>query len=238
MHKLVVLYGQPTDPEHFRRYYVETHLPLAAKLPGLKASRYSFDVVGLGAEGPSPYFCIYEGEFADAAAMAAAMDSEIGKQVGADTANYATGGLTIVNYAAESAGPGRPAIPATAEEAFEAGMEVRRDMFGAPGADDQIAAATDFTMPMQDMVTRYCFGEVWQRPQIDRKTRSMMTMAMLVALARPNELRTHVRGAIANGATVEEIREVLLHTMIYAGVPAAVDSFRNANEVLKEMGLA
>lgn len=235
MHKLVVLYGHPKDPEHFRRYYVETHLPLAAKLPGLKASRYSFTVAGMGAE--SPYFCIFEGEFATEAAMAAAMKSEIGRQVAADTANYASGGMTLLHYPAESAGPGRPGTPATREEAFEAGLEVRRDMFGAAGAEDQIAAATDFTRPMQDMVTRYCFGEVWQRSQIDRKTRSMMTLAMLVALARPNELRTHVRGAIANGATVEEVREVLLHAMIYAGVPAAVDSFRNAAEVLKEMGL-
>lgn len=235
MHKLVVLYGQPKDPEHFRRYYVETHLPLAARLPGLKASRYSFAVEGLGE--PSPWFCIFEGEFATEAAMTAALQSEIGRQVAADTANYATGGLTILHYPAESAGPGRPDVPATRDEAFEAGLEVRRDMFGAAGAEDQIAAATGFTRPMQDLVTRYCFGEIWQRPQIDRKTRSMMTLAMLVALARPNELRIHVRGAIANGATVEEIREVLLHAMIYAGVPAAVDSFRNAAEVLREMGL-
>ena len=235
MHKLVVLYGHPKDPEHFRRYYVETPLPLAAKLPGLKASRFAFDVAGVGAD--SPYFCIFEGEFANAAAMAAAMESEIGRQVHADTENYATGGLTVLHFDTEAAGPGRPGIPATAEEAFAAGLEVRRDMFGAAGAEDQIAAATDFTGPMQDLVTRYCFGEIWQRQHIDRKTRSLVTMAMLVALARPNELRTHVRGAIANGATPTEIRELLLHTMIYAGVPAAVDSFRNAAEVLKEMGL-
>ena len=235
MHKLVVLYGHPKDPEHFRRYYEETHLPLAARLPGLKASRYSFDLAGVG--GDSPYFCIFEGEFASAAAMGAAMESEIGQKVHADTANYATGGMTIVHFDTTAAGPGRSGIPATSEEAFEAGLEVRRDMFGAAGAEDQIAAATDFTGPMQDLVTRYCFGEIWQRQHIDRKTRSMMTLAMLVALARPNELRTHVRGAIANGATPAEIREVLLHAMIYAGVPAAVDSFRNAAEVLKEMGL-
>lgn len=235
MHKLVVLYGHPEDPEHFRRYYVETHLPLAARLPGLKASRYSLSLAGM--DGDSPYFCVFEGEFASAEAMAAAMNSDIGKAVAADTANYATGGLTLLHGPVTAAGPGGTDSPATREEAFQAGLEVRRDMFGAAGAEDQIAAATAFTAPLQDMVTRYCFGEVWQRAFIDRKTRSMMTLAMLVALARPNELKTHVRGALANGASVEEIREVLLHAMIYAGVPAAVDSFRAAGEVLRELGL-
>ena len=96
MHKLLVLYNAPKDPAHFRKYYAETHVPLAAKLPGLKSHRYSFNVAGLGA--PSPYFCIFEAEFADAAAMGAAMASDLGKQVGADTANYASGGFTIVHY--------------------------------------------------------------------------------------------------------------------------------------------
>jgi 4-carboxymuconolactone decarboxylase len=120
---------------------------------------------------------------------------------------------------------------------YEQGMALRRDMFGRAGADDQIDAATDFTAPMQDMVTRYCFGEVWHRPLLDRKMRSMLTLAIVATLSRPAQLKAHVRGAIANGVSKEEIREVFLHTMIYGGVPAAVDSFGLAAEVLKELGL-
>ena len=87
------------------------------------------------------------------------------------------------------------------------------------------------------MVTRYCFGEVWARPLLDRRTRSMLTMALLVALNKPNQLKGHVRGAVKNGLSKDEIREVLLHSMIYAAVPAGVDSFNHATEVLKELGL-
>ncbi len=96
MHKLVVLYSHPASPDAFRRYYTETHLPLAAQLPGLKASRHAFDVAGVGA--PSPYFCVWEGEFDSAQAMGAAMESDIGKAVAADVANYATGGVQILHY--------------------------------------------------------------------------------------------------------------------------------------------
>jgi uncharacterized protein (TIGR02118 family) len=99
MHKIVALYNPPKDPAHFQKYYTETHLPLAAGLPGLKASRHSFSIQGAGA--PSPYFCIWEGDFADAAAAGAAMTSEIGQKVAADTANYASGGVTIVHYTVE-----------------------------------------------------------------------------------------------------------------------------------------
>lgn len=120
---------------------------------------------------------------------------------------------------------------------FAAGMDVRRDMFGPAGAEAALAATTDFTLPMQDLVTRYCFGEVWNRPPLDRKTRSLLTLAILGTLVRPNQMKVHVRGAIANGASKDEIREVLIHVMIYAGVPSAVDSFGIAAEVLKEMGL-
>ena len=122
-------------------------------------------------------------------------------------------------------------------DVFTAGLEVRRQMFGVAGADDQIRAATDFTGPLQDMVTRYCFGEVWNRPGLDHKTRSMLTIALLTALGKQNQLRVHVKGAIQNGVSKEEIREVLMHSMIYAGVPAAVDSFATATDVLKQMGL-
>jgi len=120
---------------------------------------------------------------------------------------------------------------------YAAGLAVRRHMFGVAGADQQIEAATDFTRPLQNMVTRYCFGEVWNRPALDHKTRSMLTLALLTALGKQNQLRVHVKGAIQNGVTKEEIREVLMHSMIYAGLPAAVDSFATTTEVLKQMGL-
>lgn len=126
---------------------------------------------------------------------------------------------------------------ATTQEIFDAGLNVRRDMFGPPGADQAIDNATEFTKPLQELVTRYCFGEVWNRAPLDRKTRSMLTLAIVCTLGKPNQLKIHVRGAIANGVSTEEIREVLLHTMIYAGVPAAVDAFGHASEVLKDMGL-
>jgi 4-carboxymuconolactone decarboxylase len=129
---------------------------------------------------------------------------------------------------------GKPKGP---EDAFAAGLAIRRDMFGVEGAERQLEAATDFTRPLQDMVTRYCFGEVWTRPHLDRKTRSMLTLALLTALGKQNQLRVHVRGAIENGVSKEEIREVLMHSMIYAGLPAAVDSFATTTEVLKQMGL-
>ena len=241
MHKLMVLYGPPADPEHFRRYYTETHLPLAARLPGLLSMRHSFSVEGV--RGPSPFFCIFEAEFADSAALDAAMSSPAGQAVAADVGNYATGGVTIVHHepqAGQPAGPSRPALGedgTTHRDTFAAGLQVRRDMFGPGGADDQIAAASAFMAPMQDFVTRYCFGEAWTRPELDRKTRSMLTLATLLALGKPNQLKVHVRGAIANGVSVDEIREVLLHGMIYAGVPASVDAFINAAEVLKELGL-
>ena len=123
------------------------------------------------------------------------------------------------------------------DDRFERGLAVRRDMFGPEGAEKQIEAATEFTRPMQDLVTRYCFGEVWNRPLLDRRTRSMLTLGMLVALGKPHEVKTHVRGAIANGVSKEEIREVLVHSMIYCGVPASVEAFRSAAEVLKDLGL-
>lgn len=120
---------------------------------------------------------------------------------------------------------------------YQAGLELRRAMFGPGGADQQIEAATEFTAPMQEMVTRLCFGEVWHRAPLDRRTRSMLTIAMLVALGKPNQIKVHVRGAIANGVSKEEIREILLHGMVYCGVPASVDAFLAAGETLRDMGL-
>jgi 4-carboxymuconolactone decarboxylase len=120
---------------------------------------------------------------------------------------------------------------------FARGIEVRRAMWGFEGADGQINAAGDFIWPLQEVVTKYCFGQTWTRPKLSRKIRSMITMAMLVAMARPHELKVHVQGAIANGVTREEIQEILLHAMVYAGIPRGVEGFRAAEEKLKEMGL-
>jgi len=208
-------------------------------LPGLLSSRYTFETEGVGAA--SPYFCIWEGEFASGEAMAAATQSPIGQQVAADVANYATGGVTILHYDMQSPshgpnGANQPSSAANAET-FAAGLQIRREMFGPALADQVLASATDFTYPLQEIVTRYCFGEVWTRPPLDRKTRSLLTLAILVALNKPVQLKGHVRGAVANGATKDEIREVLLHAMIYCGVPAGVDSFNHAAEVLEDLGL-
>ena len=122
------------------------------------------------------------------------------------------------------------------DESFRTGMQIRREMFGPAGSDDRYAQTTDFNRPFEDVVTRYCFGDTWSRPGLDRKTRSLITLAALTAMVRPNQVRVHVRGALANGATPEEIREVLLHTVVYAGVPAGVEAFTAAAEVLKELG--
>jgi len=232
VHKVLVLYPPPKDPAHFKRYYEETHLPLAAQLPGLVSSRHTFFVEGVG--GASPYFCIWEGEFADAASMAAAMQSPIGQKVAADVPNYATGGATVLHFDAQ---PSPAPTAGGKQDTLSAGMSIRRDMFGPANADQVLEKATDFNRPLQELVTRYCFGEVWTRSLLDRRTRSMLTMALLVALNKPNQLKGHVRGAIKNGVTKDEIREVLLHSMIYAGVPAGVDSFNHAIDVLKELGL-
>ena len=120
---------------------------------------------------------------------------------------------------------------------FADGMEVRRAMWGSEGAEGQINAAGDFIWPLQEIVTKYCFGETWTRPKLSRKIRSMITLAMLVAMARPHELGVHVRGAIANGVTKDEIQEILIHAMVYSGIPRGVEAFRMAESTLKDMGL-
>ena len=125
----------------------------------------------------------------------------------------------------------------SANPIFARGLDVRRTMWGHEGAEGQIDAASDFIWPMQDYVTRWCFGETWTRTKLSRKTRSMITLGMLVAQGRPHELKVHVRGALANGVTKDEIQEVLLHAMIYSGIPRGVEGFRSAAEVLREMGL-
>ena len=117
---------------------------------------------------------------------------------------------------------------------FDKGLAIRRDVLGADYVDQSIASADDFTRPLQELVTQYCWGEVWGRPELDRKTRSLLNLAMISALNRPHELKLHVRGALRNGLSRVEIREVLLQVAIYCGVPAAVDAFRVAREVFAE----
>jgi len=118
---------------------------------------------------------------------------------------------------------------------FEAGMQVRRDVLGAEHVERSMANASEFAMPMQELVTEYCWGRVWTRPGLDRRTRSLLNLGMLTALNRMHEFGVHVRGAVNNGCTVDEIREVLLQTAVYCGVPAALESFRVAERVLAEL---
>lgn len=118
-----------------------------------------------------------------------------------------------------------------------AGLQIRRDMFGADTTDRQVAQANAFTRPMQDVVSRYCFGETWSREGLARRERSMVTLGVLCAMGRSQELKVHVAGALANGVTPLEIREVLLHAMVYCGVPLGVDAVRNAADVLAQHGV-
>lgn len=121
-----------------------------------------------------------------------------------------------------------------ASEQFEAGLSVRRAVLGEEYVDASLESADEFNMPLQELVTEYCWGAVWSREGLPRKIRSMLNLAMLSALNRPHELEMHLRGALRNGCSPEEIREVLLQVAIYAGVPAAVDAFRTARRVLEE----
>jgi 4-carboxymuconolactone decarboxylase len=123
------------------------------------------------------------------------------------------------------------------QEAFDKGLKTRREVLGAQYVDSAIRDADDFNMPMQELVTEYCWNNIWNRPGLDRRTRSMLNLAMITALNRPHELKLHVKGAINNGLTKNDIQEVFLQAAIYCGVPAAIDSFRTAREVFKEMGI-
>ncbi|MFM8256922.1 MAG: carboxymuconolactone decarboxylase family protein [Polynucleobacter sp.] len=122
-------------------------------------------------------------------------------------------------------------------DAFEKGLKTRREVLGAEYVDQAIRNADDFNLPLQELVTEYCWNEIWNRPGLDRKTRSIVNLAMLTALNRPHELKLHVKGAINNGLSKDEIAEIFLQSAIYCGVPAAIDSFRTAKDVFKEIGL-
>ena len=118
------------------------------------------------------------------------------------------------------------------ESAYAQGLATRKQVMGDSFVEAAFTNATPFTAPLQEHITRAAWGDVWQRPGLDLKTRSLITVAMLTALGKQNELKGHVRGALNNGATVAEIQEVLLHATVYCGVPAAVEAFRSANEVV------
>jgi 4-carboxymuconolactone decarboxylase len=122
-----------------------------------------------------------------------------------------------------------------ASELFEKGLKIRREVLGAEHVDASISQADDFSRPLQELVTEYCWGNVWSRPGLDRKTRSLINVAMLTALNRPHEVKLHLRGALNNGCSKNDIMEVLLQTAIYCGVPAAMDSLRVAKEFFQEI---
>ena len=122
------------------------------------------------------------------------------------------------------------------DAAFQAGLTTRTQVMGPEYVDRALGAATEFTMPMQEFITRNAWGNVWQRPGLDLKTRSLITVAMLTAQGKQHELKAHVRGALNNGATPEELREVMLHATVYCGFPTAIDAFRTVTEVVESLG--
>ena len=117
-------------------------------------------------------------------------------------------------------------------EKYDQGMAVRREVLGDEYVDKAIKSATDFNKPLQDLVTENCWGTVWTRQALPKQTRSLITIAILSALKAPIELKTHVRGALRNGCTIEEIQEALLHSAVYCGMPAGIEAFRAAKEVI------
>ncbi len=124
------------------------------------------------------------------------------------------------------------------QKTFERGREIRSAVLGKEFVDNAFKTADDFNRPLQELVTEYCWGAIWGREELPRKTRSLLNLAMISALNRPHELKAHIKGALVNGVTPVEIREVLLQVAIYCGVPAAVDSFRIAREALAEQEAA
>ena len=124
----------------------------------------------------------------------------------------------------------------TMGEMFDRGLALRREVLGADYVDGSIKNANDFMMAFQHITTEWAWGYAWGRPTLDKKTRSMLNLAMLTALGKAPEIKLHVRGAINNGLSVDDIKEVLLHATVYCGIPAGLDAFKAANEVLKELG--
>jgi len=121
-------------------------------------------------------------------------------------------------------------------ELFEKGLKVRREVLGGSYVDGSLAKADDFMMAFQHITTEMCWGYAWTRPGLDRRTRSIVNLAMLTALSKPSELKLHVKGALTNGVTVDEIKEILLHATVYCGIPAGLEAFKAAHEVLVAEG--
>ena len=121
------------------------------------------------------------------------------------------------------------------KETFDRGLEIRKSVIGAEFVDDAFKNADDFSMPLQELLTEYCWGYVWGRDGLPLKSRSMINLAMLSVMNRPHELKTHIKGALKNGMSREEIREVFMQIAIYAGVPTANSAFRIAKQVLAEL---
>ena len=121
-------------------------------------------------------------------------------------------------------------------ELFEKGLKVRREVLGAAYVDGSLAKADDFMMAFQHITTEMCWGYAWTRPGLDRRTRSIINLAMLTALSKPSELKLHVKGALTNGVTVDEIKEILLHATVYCGIPAGLEAFKAAHEVMLAEG--
>jgi 4-carboxymuconolactone decarboxylase len=120
-------------------------------------------------------------------------------------------------------------------ETYRRGLEIRSTVLGQAYVNEALAKADDFTKPLQDLLTEYCWGAVWGRDGLPLKTRSMLNLGMISVLNRPNELRTHIKAALTNGVSRDEIREIFLQVAIYAGMPAAVDSFRIADDAFAEV---
>jgi 4-carboxymuconolactone decarboxylase len=118
---------------------------------------------------------------------------------------------------------------------YETGLKIRSEVLGKEYVENSMKSADDFNRPFQEFVTEYCWGAGWGRPGLSRKERSMLNLAMISILNRPHELKLHVRGALTNGLTKDQIREIFMQVAIYAGVPAGVDSFRIAREVFAEL---
>jgi 4-carboxymuconolactone decarboxylase len=123
------------------------------------------------------------------------------------------------------------------KELFEKGLAVRRAVVGETYVEASLKGADDFSMPMQELVTEFCWGEVWSHPGLQRRDRSILNLGMIAALNKPDELAIHVRGAINNGVTKEEIKECLLQVAVYCGMPAGLSSFKIARQVFKDMGI-
>ena len=125
-----------------------------------------------------------------------------------------------------------------ADEAYERGLQIRDEMLGAEHGRAKVESADAYTRDFENLVTSYCFGSVWSREELPRATRSMLTLAMLVAMGRAHEIRIHVLGAVNNGVTREQIRELMIQAMPYCGIPAALDGLRHSAAVLDELGVA